>query len=674
MKNLFILTTAALFAASVVCSPLSAQTTDTPEPTERLARVFQDNMVLQREMPVPIWGWAKPGTQVEVAFAGQKKTAKTDNKGYWKAVLDPLKASAEPQELTAQIGGTTVTLKNILVGEVWMAVGHSGTVCGGPNPDIDTGVYPVCNVSTGEGKPEVRIFHLFDGASLEPFADLDPAKQHIPEWRTFNEKQGKWNSQTDFFARMLRDKLDVPVGILHPLCLGQGQQPWMPREVLEAFTADDGEGNCYDRLLEGVRKRHERDLEKLVSEGKEPVNIAFPSAGYNAKVVPLAPFAMRGVQFFAAPGGNMGAAAGTAATAKAWRELFGQDFYFVNCASGHRVRTTAQPFIAPGFHQFGGEDAIYDSLALFPARKDGEKREVIVNTKDLGTWLAHNYERGEGGRRMALATLALAYGHPLPADGATPQLESIQIENGKSLQSLQTAVARFRYVGDGMRFEPSIDGISGVYLRGKDGTARWAHVKVTGKDTVVFSHPDIAEIATVGYGQAVNSHETLFNSAGLPAAPFNLNPPGKEDNELPQPTDAQKPPANLVAVNYDDLGKGGLLSLAHIRRHGYVFQFITTTKPVPDTIGDTVPVTVYIPAEWKGHEVMLGDSYWIRECYEKEQPKMGFIRSGGQLVKTIESTDAHGNKLATFDAPLDGTWVIVAEKGKAESFRKINRY
>ena len=254
MKNLFFLASAALFAASVACSPLSAQTSAATEPpAERLATIFQDNMILQRDQPVPVWGWAKPGTQVEVAFAGQKKSGKADDKGRWQVILDPLKASASPQELTAKIGSTTETLKNVLVGEVWIVAGHSGTVAGGPN--IDTNIYPSYTASTGEGKPEVRTFMILEGAALEPRADLDTSRK-APAWVTLPEAKKEWQSQTEYFARMLRDKLDVPVGIIHPLCLGVLQPTWMPREALESITADNAQGNSYEALMEDSKKRY----------------------------------------------------------------------------------------------------------------------------------------------------------------------------------------------------------------------------------------------------------------------------------------------------------------------------------------------------------------------------------------------------------------------------------
>ncbi|MHC4252246.1 MAG: hypothetical protein ACYS9X_24270, partial [Planctomycetota bacterium] len=87
---------------------------------------FTDNAILQRQMPVPVWGWATTGDTVTVRFAGQTKTATARGDGKWTVTLGPLESSASPAEMTVADGkGAKVTLKNILVGEVWLASGQS---------------------------------------------------------------------------------------------------------------------------------------------------------------------------------------------------------------------------------------------------------------------------------------------------------------------------------------------------------------------------------------------------------------------------------------------------------------------------------------------------------------------------------------------------------------------
>ena len=83
----------------------------------RLSKIFGDGMVLQRDMPVPVWGWAKAGEKVTVSFAGQEKSATADASGKWMVRLDAMSASASPREMTVA-GENTLTLKDVLVGEV----------------------------------------------------------------------------------------------------------------------------------------------------------------------------------------------------------------------------------------------------------------------------------------------------------------------------------------------------------------------------------------------------------------------------------------------------------------------------------------------------------------------------------------------------------------------------
>ncbi|MHC4398560.1 MAG: hypothetical protein ACYTG0_02660 [Planctomycetota bacterium] len=125
--------TAAVFAiaAGMLLSPFAANgAAQTPaeqvNPTLELASPFVDNAILQRQMPVPVWGWSRPGSKVAVVFAGQTKSATADKGGKWMVRLDPLEASSDERELTVTASsGETLTCKGVLVGEVWFASGQS---------------------------------------------------------------------------------------------------------------------------------------------------------------------------------------------------------------------------------------------------------------------------------------------------------------------------------------------------------------------------------------------------------------------------------------------------------------------------------------------------------------------------------------------------------------------
>ena len=104
------------------------------EAAPRLAAAFSDHAVLQRDMPLPVWGWADAGEQVTVAFAGQRQMATADATGRWQVSLEPLVASSEPRDMIV-LGNGTVTIHDVLVGEVWLASGQSNM--GSPLSSVD---------------------------------------------------------------------------------------------------------------------------------------------------------------------------------------------------------------------------------------------------------------------------------------------------------------------------------------------------------------------------------------------------------------------------------------------------------------------------------------------------------------------------------------------------------
>lgn len=278
-----------------------------------------------------------------------------------------------------------------------------------------------------------------------------------------------------------------------------------------------------------------------------------------------------------------------------------------------------------GFYRSSRNIGINRAFTLF-----GEDKAVaLVELYDLGYWETHFKQKAEMGRRMGLAALAVAYGQDHVYTG--PKMTETKIEGGR-------ATVQFDHVGEGLSYRPSIDGISGVYLCGKDGTRRWGLVKVVGKNAIEVSHPDIAEIQTVAYAAHANPHETLFNSADLPASPFTVNPDRGR---------APAPPVRLVT--FKTANPDLTLHIPHVRRHGYVFR--PTPKWRKKAPKEPIALQVYIPNEWKDYSVEVG----------------------GKPVTATE-TIHEGARLATFDIPVDGKWIIVAEKGRAAEFRNVNRY
>jgi sialate O-acetylesterase len=631
---------------------------------DRLATIFQDNMVLQREMPLPVWGWADPGAEVEVAFGGQKKQAKADEKGYWKAILDPLTANRTGQVLTAQIGTTTISRKNVLVGEVWLTAGQSNMTTRGP--DEDTGVYPHY-VSPGgkEGMPAIRIceFGCWN-ASLEPMKDIDPGGVGKVIWKTMQENPYPPTMlPPEYFARALRDGVNVPVGILYVAVPGTTLTSWTEHSTLESLPpSKSGKGeNLYQEALAESQANFADEFKasgatswadfvrtRPAPKGRQPSTESvirnFPSQLYSTRIYPAAPFAFRGAVWLqGGPYGPNGMY--LVAMIRQWRTLFGRPFVFL-CATNSRDATSL-PSLAPVRSSFYRS---YSNIGIDQGTEElsKDKSAALVELYDVGDWSTHYLNKAEAGRRMALAALDTAYDQHHLYSGPHPVEK--RIEGGK-------ATIRFSLVGDGLVYQPTIDGISGIVLQSKDGkVSRWGRVVKTAADTIEISHPDIPDIGTVAYGESVNPLETLFNSDGLPASPFTVNP------VLGQPRDLGNAP-QLLSMDAGT-GEKTKLHIAHVRRTGYVFSVLGPNRKDDEREGAEikksnvnggsatgVKIQAYIPAEWKGYE----------------------IENKGTKITATDSTK-DGVHMAVFEVPADASWIIVAEAGKAAGFRTVNRY
>ena len=172
--------------------------------TLRLPSIISDHMVLQRDKPVAIWGWAEPGSEVTVGFKDQTATARADDAGKWRVDLEPLTADASPAQLTVSSGDQTLTVDDILVGEVWLCSGQSNMewpVHRSDNPDDEI---------AAADWPLIRHIKAPHRPSMKPMDDIDA------EWAVCSpETAGHFTAVGYYFARKLHKELDVPVGLVN---------------------------------------------------------------------------------------------------------------------------------------------------------------------------------------------------------------------------------------------------------------------------------------------------------------------------------------------------------------------------------------------------------------------------------------------------------------------------
>ena len=211
-------------AAALILSGTAA------EAKVELAPVFSDNAVLQRDMEVPVWGWADPGESVTVKFADQTQTTTAGTDGKWMVKLSPLSASKENRTLEASGPTNTVSAKNVLVGEVWIASGQSNMEM----PLWGGGANFRHRNANGTGK------EVADKTNIPTFRFTRMPRQWSRE--AMENEPVKWNlagpgkeleaasATAFFFARELAKELDVPVGIIGAYWGGTRIEPWTPPE------------------------------------------------------------------------------------------------------------------------------------------------------------------------------------------------------------------------------------------------------------------------------------------------------------------------------------------------------------------------------------------------------------------------------------------------------------
>ena len=186
--------------------------------------LFTDHMVLQRELPAPVWGWAAPGCEIKVSLAGKTATAKADSAGRWQVKLGPFPAGG-PHSLRVE-GPLTVIVQDVLVGDVWICSGQSNMEMG------MGGVNKSQQEIAAADHPKLRLFTVPKRVSLRP-QELVSSQWEVCSPQTV----AGFSAVGYFFGRDLNKALDVPIGLIHTSWGGTVAEAWTSAEALN--TMDD---------------------------------------------------------------------------------------------------------------------------------------------------------------------------------------------------------------------------------------------------------------------------------------------------------------------------------------------------------------------------------------------------------------------------------------------------
>lgn len=461
----------------------------------KLPNVIGHNMVLQRGQPVPVWGWAAPGEKVTVEFAGQKKSTKADGSGRWEVRLAKLTTASVAATLS--ISATeSITLTNILVGEVWLCSGQS-------NMDkpigIQPGQKPVPNyqqeLATGDRYPTIRLFKAERVLAAAPEPNVNGAWEVCSS----NSLDGmKFSAAAYFFARKLTEELNVPIGLVQAAWGGTRVEPWTPPIGFEAVPA----------VAEFAK----------FSAGTNRLDNKMPTAIYNGMIAPLKPFAIQGALWYQGESNCVDKPDGTTyadkleALIKGWRSVWGQGdfaFYFVQLApynyfSNREKPRSPSPEALP---------EIWEAQARclrLPQTGMAVITDTVSDLKDI-----HPTNKQDVGHRLALLALNKTYGKKeVVCTG--PVFREMKIKGDK-------VVLRFDGGGADLHARDSQE-LNYFTVAGADRKFVPAEARIEG-ETVVVSSREVAAPRAVRFGWHELAQPNFFNEAGLPASPFRTDNP-----------------------------------------------------------------------------------------------------------------------------------------------------
>ncbi len=294
----------------------------------KLPAIFSDHAVLQRDMKVPVWGWADPGEEVNVSIAGQTQKATADDKGKWRVTLEPLSVGEQPLKLVVEGKNSRLERNDILVGEVWLCSGQSNMewpVTESWNADL---VIPAAN------EPAIRLVRVKGPGSQTTVEDFDGG------WQPCSPETVKGFSAVGYhFGRELQQHLGVPIGLIDNSWGGSACEAWIRRDRLEGNPLYATQLTNWDKVAADYEKSKDPKLRDQLAGNHRPANL------YHARLGPVLGYALRGAIWYQGES-NAGRAFQYREMfplmIQTWREDWGQGefpFYWVQLGRFHGRET-----------------------------------------------------------------------------------------------------------------------------------------------------------------------------------------------------------------------------------------------------------------------------------------------------------------------------------------------
>ena len=443
-----------------------------------LPSLFQDGMVLQQNSYANIWGNASAGESIEVIASWDSIGTSTfaDTKGKW-LVQIPTPAAGGPYRILIK-GEDQVEIKDVLIGEVWLASGQSNMEW--PLEMSEGGKEEVAraNVAT------IRFFKVKKNVSSTPRIDCEGSWQEVNSSQIADKSAVAW-----YFARKLQEELDVPIGIIQSAWGGTPAEAWTPRDALESQADFQPMMRAFDEAL----SRHR----EFPNQYPDPITASNPGILYNSMLSPLIPFTIRGVIWYQGESNTYDPWLYRKLfpfMVQSWRRKWGYrfSFYYVQIAPF----TYGTPLSGTGIRE--AQD-----------RSQRMARSGMVSTMDLGNPEdIHPRKKRPVGERLANLALVKDYEKTgIPISGPVFQ-EAKQVGNTLELS--------FRFAEQGLKLKGAE---TNFVIAGEDRVFYSAQAEIKG-DKLILESASVNAPVACRYAWQDEAEASLFNQEGLPASSF----------------------------------------------------------------------------------------------------------------------------------------------------------
>lgn len=485
----------------------------------RVAAIFSDHMVLQRNKPVLVWGEGLDGTPILVEFAGLRAEGSVVD-GLWNVELAPL-AAGGPFELSVRCGGEQVKFTDVWVGDVWLAGGQSNMELGLGDCAEAAEALPVA------ADPQLRLLQV-------PRITFGQSPAPRMDWKLCTaEDAAGFSAVAYFFAKKLRTEIDVPIGLISCNWGGTSASAWMD---VERLLGDPELRSYVDEFMDQVHSFDEASYQEIIRryndriadyvrrerEGASREELGYypwpppfhphsfmrPGGLYQSMLRHVSPYPLKGFIYY------QGEA--DADRSSIYAKLM--ESMIQNWREDWRDETL--PFLFVQLPGFGcNEDPDGESWPLLREAQrqvaDRKPHTYMIVSLDCGEELEiHPKQKRPIGERLALTALNRVYGLPVPYRG--PRLAGQRIDGNQ-------LILTYDQVEDGLQTSGTQQ-LSGFEVAGADGMFKKAEARISGNAKVVLQCGLVGQPEYFRYGWANWTDANLSNSIGLPAEPFRGQP------------------------------------------------------------------------------------------------------------------------------------------------------